>query len=257
MLKNLPLRLFQLMLVLLFALGNGFCYESELAIKLVDVSADNSPIRVSGQVMFSENNPKAGHYSYSVNASASNVSDRSILLMIIDFQANGRSGWGYHHISRRDYFFEPNLLKPEAVENVDQPPLSYGLTSTDDKTDMEGDTRLEPKAIAKVEFVQFEDGSIWGDKDSALDALDNRAQTLHLLNILEQTYIEAGEPEFLNKLATTSGIFLIDALKSACKEKGSSNYFDCTHNGIVRLLETAKKYDRSFCPALIPFPEGH
>jgi len=232
-----------LRLLVLVALASGLCYASDLTMKLVDVSPKNSPIRVTGRVMFSENNPKAGHYSYSVNASASNVSDRSILLMIIDFQANGRSGWGYHHISSRDYFFEPNLLKPEAVENVDQPLLSYGLTSTDDKTDMEGDTRLEPKAIAKVEFVQFEDGSMWGNKNSAIDALDTRTRTLHFLNVLEQTYIETGEQKFLDKLSTTTDVFLIDLLKSACQEKGDSSYFDCTHKGIVRLLEIAKKYE--------------
>jgi|KBSMisStaDraftv2_1062788.scaffolds.fasta_scaffold30690_2 hypothetical protein len=108
---------------------------------------------------------------------------------------------------------------------------------------MDGDTRLVPKATAKVEFVQFEDGSVWGNKNSAIDAFDTRARRLHFLNVLEQTYNEGGEQNFLDKLSTTSDVFLIDLLKSACQEKGEGSYFDCIHNGIVRLLEIAKKYE--------------
>jgi hypothetical protein len=211
--------------------------------RLVDVSDKGSPVHISGQVLFKDDDTKISRYSYQVKASATNVSNKRILLMVIRFEANGGTGPGYDSISRRDYFFFPNVVQPGAVENVDQAPISFDDPVVDGSPAVENATQSRPAATARVEFIEFDDGSIWGDAETATSEFEHRQRTIRQLGVLEHFYNYSGEQAFLDELSKQTDLGWISELRDDCKSK--NNYFTCAHDEVLRLLEKAKQHEIS------------
>jgi hypothetical protein len=63
--------------------------REEQRYELVDVSGRHSPVHIAGYVTFSDNPSKVTRYSYQVDASAVNVSKKSVLLLRLRFQTSG------------------------------------------------------------------------------------------------------------------------------------------------------------------------
>jgi hypothetical protein len=51
-------------------------------------------------------------------------------------------------------------------------------------------------AKVKVEFIQFEDGSIWGDYDTKKDVTERRAKNMAILTHLVEAYDTGGQTAF-------------------------------------------------------------
>src|ERR1051325_2038176 len=101
-----------------------------------------------------------------------------------------RSDGGYELVI--DRFFSERLIQP--AERI---PLPYG-------TGQRGECCInplgevnEPKASFHVEFVQFVDGSTFGNPATARNQLASRQSTFHLLQELERLYSEQGEQKFI------------------------------------------------------------
>jgi hypothetical protein len=62
-------------------------------------------------------------------------------------------------------------------------------------------------ASAEIEFVQFQDGSTWGDSDTETEAFQARSATLQKLRSLQRVYAEQGEKAFLDALAEPTSTF--------------------------------------------------
>lgn len=188
----------------LFLLPQAFPMQQEP----IDVPFENAeivgnPIEVSGKITVQET--VAGNEVSSLwveNVVARNVSNKAILLLVGILDAVGpRSNGGYELII--DRFFSERAIQPAQTT-----PLPYGNGQEGECCINPVGEAREPKASFHVEFVQFVDGSTFGDPATAKNPLASRRSTFHLLHELERTYSEQGEQKFiagLDKASNASG----------------------------------------------------
>jgi hypothetical protein len=222
--------------LLLALLGSTYVSGAvvEKRMKLRDVSDSGSPIHVSGQLTFRDNGSKVTPFCYQITATAKNVSSKSMLLVVIHFQANGLGGPGHDEQYSQEYFFtEP--LEPDAAEKYES---EHSLGPREALVSPDVNRQPErPTATASVEFVQFSDGSTWGDSDAAADAFEIRRNTVRELEALEHIYEESGERAFRDELSRETYLPSIDALKKICG--GQEDYSSCARDAVRRAIETS------------------
>jgi hypothetical protein len=206
---------------------------------LVDVSGHRSPVHIAGSVTFSDNSSKVTRYSYQVDASAVNVSKKSVLLLCLRFQTSGGSAPGLDDVYQNEYFLGEGTLAPGALESVHLLPSRFSAPKVNGLPSVEPST-LSPTATAQVEFVQFTDGSIWGDRDAAAEVLRVRWATVRQLATLEHTYVQSGEQAFQGELSKETLLPCINSLRDACKDK--LDYSGCELDRVQRMLEAARKH---------------
>ena len=158
-----------------------------------------SPIEVTGNITVQET--VAGNEVSSLwleNVVARNISNKPILLLVGVLDAVGpRSDGGYELVI--DRFFSERLIQP--AERI---PLPYGTGQRGECCISPLGEVNEPKASFHVEFVQFVDGSTFGNPATAKNQLASRQSTFHLLQELERLYSEQGEQKFIAGLGQAS-----------------------------------------------------
>ena len=104
-------------------------------------------------------------------------------------------------------------------------------------------TDEHPIAKVRVEFVQFSDGSGWGDanSNSAKLVLEVRNETLAELNTLEHIYEQAGADAFLEEFAQSHDYLpTISLLKHTCQDKAKNS--TCAYDAVQRAIDAAKEH---------------
>jgi hypothetical protein len=71
----------------------------------------------------------------------------------------------------------------------------------------------EPRATTQIIFVQFVDGSIWGDPAKADDAFRDRVLTENELKLLIETYRTEGKEQFFTELMKPTRLAAIGTLQ--------------------------------------------
>jgi hypothetical protein len=227
-----------LQLVCAAILGNPRYSAAQVHTRLNDISAAGSPVRISGQAAFRDDHSQGPRYGFEANALAMNVSRKSILLFVMHFEVKGPTGPSLEDNYQQDYFFVADPLRPGGVEDVGLAPLRISSPMVNGELATETMRRAEPDALVTLEFVQFSDGSTWGDAQSATGALNARQQTLRELALLEQIYSQAGEQEFMANLSKPSVLESINALKSECD--GDSR---CSRDAVHKMILVARDHE--------------
>jgi hypothetical protein len=114
-----------------------------------------------------------------------NTSGKGILAYVAVTKTTDEHGQTKPCESRADYAFKSNVLGSQ-----EENPLPCPL-------DLDTAGVKAPDVVGAVLFVQFEDGSRWGDGETGRRAiLDQRPQKLAFLKRLVETYSESGEDAF-------------------------------------------------------------
>ncbi len=211
---------------------------SKRELRLRHSSAKGCPIRVSGYVSFTEDDSKPAPFNYKLIASAHNMTNKVILLFVVSFEAQGPQGPAYSSTYQGEHFFDADGFEPATTENVQTPPFVVGQTVVDGRPVLEGPFR--PRAAVRVRFVEFADGSVWGDLDAAKETLSARQATVHELESLQRLYSASTKQEFLSEFSKPSLYLSIAALQEDCERKVSSP--NCAWNGVQRMLDAAKRH---------------
>jgi len=178
---------------------HGLCQEA----KLKDVSPIGSPVSIAGMVVFSDDGSQRTPYFLQIHASARNVCTRKILLLKVSFETLSDGARSGPHEYTNDYFFSPDLFDPGAVEDIPLFFPRWGPRTSRDKV-------VHLTAEAKVEFVEFEDGAVWGDIVTVKDVLRARQLTANELNALSNAYALGGNEGFSNEIM--KGAFAVPPL---------------------------------------------
>jgi hypothetical protein len=137
---------------------------------LIDLSPSGSPVVLSGAVTTTDENAAetSPSFSFSTNIEARNVSDKDVLLLAVEMEVRGAAGFEIKNTDIDDYSFISEVLKPVATTHLKESvgPLGY-------QSGVERRSTI-PTVRARVTFVQFLDGSIWGSSDSGKKALSER-----------------------------------------------------------------------------------
>jgi hypothetical protein len=167
---------------------------------LVDASDKGSPVILSGTVS-SSNDLATGTLgvTFHMNVRATNTSHKDILLTVITMDMTDASGFRRDYTKINDYFFTSELLKASGIETLQDTlaPLPEAVGKIDVRPTV-------PKASARVAFVEFLDGSTWGDPEAGKEILIERRLTWNKLNHLSQTFRTEGEHQFLSELTEPS-----------------------------------------------------
>jgi len=193
-------------------------------------------------VNFSDTPAKITRYSYQVHASAMNASNRDVLLMVMHFEASSGRAPGFDLTYQREYFFSKNPLESGASETVDGSPSSFSGPIVNGVPSI-ATAKSTPEATVQVEFVQFSDGSTWGEPEAARDILKTRRASLRRLLVLQHTYEESGEQAFVDELSKEPLLPCVNLAKSACKDDG--DYSWCALDRLRGMLDAARNHKRA------------
>jgi hypothetical protein len=233
--RNVLVRLFALQLAC-----SAFCF-GQTKIHLQDISAKGSPIQVSGSVLFEDDASKRIRFSYLIEGSLANVSNRSVVLMIIRFASGGLKGPGLDYSYEKDYFFSLGVFEVGKVEDFRSSPIRFGSPTVNGQPiAQDDDISSAPIVTAQVVFVQFVDGTTWGDLGRGRESLLVRNQTQRELVRLERVLQNGGEQALTDELSKQDSTLLcINSLVSECRGKGDS----CMADGLHSMIDAARRHE--------------
>jgi hypothetical protein len=232
------------LLVAVLGPSSASCSVAEQRMDIRDRSDKGSPIQISGYMILGYDGANRFPFSYEESTSVKNVSTKSILLMIVHLEAS--SGPGHDETYSQDYFFG-DALAPGQVEVNHNPEQRFGATLVNGEP-LPFEKDPHPAAQAHAEFVQFSDGSTWGDADSATNVLEDRRKTVEELDLLEHLYEQAGESAFLDEFARADDFLdnVMRQIKDRCGEKTADS--KCAHNTVHRTFLVAKEHTAAMSP---------
>lgn len=214
----------------------------QIKIPLVDISAAGSPVRISGTVLFQDDPATALRYTYLIDGSMTNVSNKEIVLTIIHIADTGVGALGLDYTVAVERFFGSNGLNPGGVEGINHSPIRLGPAVSAGSMPAETGPATGPSGTtAKLIFLQFADGSTWGDPDAGRQQLSVRTKTLGELRRLEQILNEQGESGLKNELSRVGQFQFpaIDSLVQSCTNKTAS----CLTHGLRSTLKEAELHE--------------
>jgi hypothetical protein len=213
--------------------------------ELLDTSGRRSPIQIVGRVTFRDDPSKVIRYSYQVDALATNVSNKSVLLLRLRFQTSGGSAPGLDYAYEDDYFFGDGTLAPGVSDSVHSSPFGFGAPVVNGIPSVEtaDPSAFGPTATARVEFVQFTDGSTWGDRDVAAEVFKARRATIRQVTALKEVYVHSGEQAFRRELSKETLLPCVNLSRAACKD--NLDYSRCVLDRIEGTLEAARNHNRA------------
>ncbi len=167
-----------------------------ITVPVVDESAAASPIRTTGTAVFSEGaeNGKAV-CSYNCEIESRNVSQQPIVLLVMVEEFRCSNGLGDKRISGHEYLFDRELLGPGKA-------ITYpsGHCTSENMVGPVPSIARVPIAGATTMYVQFQDGTSFGDDKYALHMLQIRRGALKALRRLQEIYQMQGEEKFRQAL---------------------------------------------------------
>ena len=168
---------------------------------------------LSGNATVTESPDQFMRYSLSVKISAQNTSKKEILLIVLEIEAKSDI-FNVHGVTSQDYFFRPDSLIPLSTESIEF--LSQRAVQSSEIY-----KSSKPFSVfTNVAFVQFVDGSTWGDIEIANESLRVRRVTSEKLEHLSAVYRIAGKKEFIEELMKPSDLPVIATLQQACSVEG-------------------------------------
>ena len=197
-------------------------------------------------VKFQDASPKGAPASLSVKydpdiglyAAVRNASAKGILAFFAIIEPTDSRGQSVPCHSQADFVFKESVLAPQAERFACLADTSTGPN--------------EPgapvvKAVGAVLWVQFEDGSMWGDAESGKKILSLRSRKLALLQKLVAEYYDSGEKSFNAMLNDQNLDPQIWALAGCLVEDAKSQGIPAINLAKSR-LETAQKWESVLGP---------
>jgi len=185
----------------------AFCVPHS-EVRLTDDSPPDSPVKLSGISTFDDEPAGRFRYKYRTTTYVDNVSQKSVLLLVAKLRFTGTGQFDLDNTREEDYFFAEDLLesgKAQTLKDSFGPVGAPQAKITLDPTD--------PQATATVLFVQFIDGSTWGDLEAGKHMLETRRLTWEKLQSLAETYRAKGEERFLLEFTRHSDLPAVGSMQ--------------------------------------------
>jgi hypothetical protein len=175
--------------------GNPNC----LAVSVTDNSPDGSPLKLSGTITLCEvhtaskpslttNEPLDTFEQYfDGGIRVQNISSKPVLSFVLDVGTGLPHGKGIPLKASGDHFFDAQGL---AVGRFD----IQGVMSAHTYATVPASAGVaDPSASGRIVFVEFEDGTHFGDQSSAEFVLKRRTDVLSGLRTAQRSYFDGGE----------------------------------------------------------------
>ncbi len=204
-----------------------------LEVAITDKTGVASPLDFSGSAMLCESEEGTElAYWYSGSFLAHNHTEKGFLaaVLIIDMDFPHREK--AENRLQTDNFFG-RVLKASPWPEPDS------FQSTVTKVPLPNVPLAAPAASAKVAFIEFEDGTFFGDPASASDLFDVRGRLLNALRSIDAAYTRGGEKAFVEALQQNTGRVEVEnvlaGFRNTQKNSGTVNAL----KAIRKVLESA------------------
>jgi hypothetical protein len=202
-----------LLLVMMLGLSTALAEQRTIAVS--DNSENGSPVTLSGTMVALDDGGGLRPYTLKKNIFSTNLSDQGIILMVTKIEVSGLTKVDAKETRTDDYFFTGDVLGPGDTKTLEDSSEKFGAPGRNTKVEPQ-----DPLATARVIFVQFLDGTVWGDESAAKGALRTRQFTLDKLRVLAGTY-KAGSEQFKDELVKPSELLAIVGLQQLYAKGGS------------------------------------
>jgi len=189
----------RLYLILLLSLA-GACTAQVTNIPIIDGASIHSPLGNEGSVTFQRTvDGASAELTYSDNWIVRNISSKPIIAVHEVLIVHYADGGSRVHRADSDMFFGAKRLEPDAALDFSAPPSTVEHHATQSDS--------QPRIVsceATEQWVQFEDGTTFGDPSYGQDTLSSRRADLQELARLNQVYASEGPEGFLRQLQQPS-----------------------------------------------------
>lgn len=193
--------------------------QTVITVPVTDESAPGSPAKVSGTITFTDQ--LSGNFvvsSSKYELTATNVSSKGIVFIMVRFRESGSRGGGTLHDIRWDNFFKNESIAPEETFVLDR---SDGGVQTQCCVNPLVSGR-DPVAEVNVIYSEFTDGSTYGDKSEAADILARRSLIIKHLRQLDAAKVdETFMPLLAQKLQSYEADAFFETLRLVQKSGGT------------------------------------
>jgi hypothetical protein len=198
-------------------------------VPLTDLTGKGTPFLASGTALLRETvRGNQLEWSWGQRLSVKNISGKPVLLLVAALTERGRHptdghaapGDGPTYRFEKDRFFDESLIEPE--ETVILRDTEPGVPQAECCVNpLEGNR--SPAAEYRLQFVQFSDGSTFGDASEAKDDFEMRDVILRNLRRLLRVYADGGEAGLATRLKELQS-YMIDP-NLAPKTEGQPPFF--------------------------------
>jgi hypothetical protein len=211
--------------------ATAFGSPQMLSIHMTDESPNDCPVTLSGLAVAKDEPSKPLRYSFTTTIYATNNSQKSILLVVIKIAFTGTGRFDISDTRDDDYFFASDTFNSRDTKKLEDflGPMGAPQAKVENYS-------LDPKASAEVAFVQFGDGSTWGDLVVGEHILRNRAPTWNALRSLAETYRTNGKQQFLRELREPSQLQTIRYLQNLYESNGNDA------SAVIKKLDNMLEY---------------
>lgn len=216
---------------------SGSLSAGQITVPIAETSTKNSPLRNSGTATLAQENVGASTFlSDSETWTVKNVSTKPIITLIEQISVIYPDGSKSIRKSQYELFFHSKPLSPGSEVSLSEDPqrlLAQRRTAVSEHN-------AEPRCEMAVLWVQFADGSTFGDRANAESLILDRRAVLRGLSHLRQTYLNQSAQAFVDEVqgpgdGTLFDVYL-DQLKSYFQ---STKDVSGTYMKLMSWLETA------------------
>jgi hypothetical protein len=219
------------LVVLSFGLSGSAWSQLTYTVPVVDKSDPGNPLEISGTASFTElivSNSVRSSSSFRVDAR--NLSEKGILLLRAYFDEAGPHGGGTRQVIQIDHFFWGYIAPGDSLVLARKRP--GGRTSACCVTPLV--PANQPKAEVRVQYVQFTDGSTFGDETSAKDILSTRSAILDALWRLDNARNRESFLELLaHKIQPDNADSFLETFRHTQRHHGTAAARSQVHTGVA------------------------
>jgi hypothetical protein len=174
-------------------------FAEQVTVPAQDVSSPGNPLAISGSAQISETtSERQVRVSISNDITARNISPKGILALVAWVEVSPAHASMQRFTKELDCFFGPDIIKPGGQESFSAP-----LRSASTEPYNANSPPRTPQANVRIVYVQFTDGSTFGDEAFAQHLRDLRHITLQNLRRLDRAYARGGVAVFVEELNET------------------------------------------------------
>jgi hypothetical protein len=179
----------------------------DFALQVLTPTEANAPVSLYGTLTGNTDSAGSHQFSCAAHLSITNVSNKPILLIVTEsrarLKANGVVVATLDQRDVNDYFLKSDLLAPQKTLTLE----SRLFPQRDSAETLKSLNSPSAKVLADawVVFVQFSDGSTWGNQTVGKDSLAARERAWRTLEVLNDAYQSKDEQKFMRVLKGPDG----------------------------------------------------
>lgn len=224
-------------LTCVFCLSTPF-YAADWSVSIVDKSTTGAPLVSAGIVTVSLLTAPTGAtvISHRDDWKATNTSAKPVVALVATLLITFQTGTRVTRTARYDAYFHPTIVQPGDEVDLYADSLGGQITKA-------GPSDLgEPVVDVTLRWVQFSDGTVFGDSQYGADLVRTRRDIRSALTKLDQVYRTQGGSAFLAELekpveSAPDADTYIEHLRIFEKQNG----IEATVNQVEQHLKTAQQ----------------